>query len=62
MVSFPAKKTAAEKAYVSALCKTLFLLHFRPTDQGAVKLMRQLLSRVTVLAEKELLKGVETDG
>ncbi|KAF3630803.1 hypothetical protein FXO38_26944 [Capsicum annuum] len=62
VVSFPAKKTAAEKAYVSALCKTLFLLHFRPTDQGAVKLMRQLLSRVTVLAEKELLKGVETDG
>ncbi|PHT31168.1 hypothetical protein CQW23_27505 [Capsicum baccatum] len=59
VVSFPAKKTAAEKAYVSALCKTLFLLHFRPTEQGAVKLMRQLLNRVSILAEKELLKELK---
>ncbi|CAN4126860.1 unnamed protein product [Withania somnifera] len=59
VVSFHAKKTAAEKAYVSALCKTLFLLHFRQTEQGAIKLMRELLSRVTLLAERELLKELK---
>lgn len=61
MASFHAKKTAAEKAYVSALCKALSLLHFRPTEQGAVKLMRQLLNRVaeSVLSENELLKEVK---
>lgn len=59
VASFHAKKTAAEKAYISALCKTLFLLHFRSTEQGAVKLMRQLLNRVTLLAEKELLKELK---
>ncbi|TMW94956.1 hypothetical protein EJD97_009578 [Solanum chilense] len=59
VASFHAKKTASEKAYVSALCKTLFLLHFRPTEQEAVKLMRQLLNRVALLAEKELLKELK---
>ncbi|OIT00996.1 PREDICTED: condensin complex subunit 3 [Nicotiana attenuata] len=61
VASFHAKKTAAEKAYVSALCKALSLLHFRPTEQGAVKLMRQLLNRVaeSVLSENELLKELK---
>lgn len=59
VANFHAKKTASEKAYVSALCKTIFLLHFRPTEQEAIKLMRQLLNRVALLAEKELLKELK---
>ncbi|KAL3838711.1 hypothetical protein ACJIZ3_023302 [Penstemon smallii] len=58
VASFHAKKTAAEKAYLSALSRILVLLHFRASEQGAVKLMRSLLNRVSVsvAAEKDLLK------
>ncbi|XP_021891409.1 condensin complex subunit 3 isoform X2 [Carica papaya] len=37
--SFHAKKTPAERAYVSALCKILGSLHFQSSDQEAIKLM-----------------------
>lgn len=61
MVSFKAKKTAAEKAYVLALCKILVLLNLKPSEQNVIKLMRKLLSRVadSVSSEKELLKEVK---
>ncbi|CAH2079627.1 unnamed protein product [Thlaspi arvense] len=61
MVSFKGNKTAAEKAYVAALCKTLVLLHLKPSEQNVVKLMKKLLSRVadSVCSEKELLKEVK---
>ncbi|CAA7055710.1 unnamed protein product [Microthlaspi erraticum] len=61
MVSFKAKKTAAEKAYVLALCKILVLLNLKPSEQNVIKLMRRLLSRVadSVSSEKELLKEVK---
>ncbi len=55
------KKTAAERSYVSALCRILILLHFRLSEQGSIKLMRRLLSHVagSVLAEKDLVKELE---
>lgn len=59
MVTFDAKKrTAAEKAYLSALCRVLVLLQFRASDQGPVKLMRRLLNRLSIslAAEKDLMK------
>ncbi|KAF8378590.1 hypothetical protein HHK36_029938 [Tetracentron sinense] len=58
VASFPMKKTAAEKSYVSALCRINILLHFRSSEQGAIKLVRRLLNRMaeSVLAEKELVK------
>ncbi|CAN8232852.1 unnamed protein product [Cochlearia groenlandica] len=61
MVSFKAKKTAAEKAYVAALCKTLVLLHLKPSEQNVIKLMKKLLSQAadSVCSEKELLKEVK---
>lgn len=59
--SFHAKKTPAERAYVSALCKILGSLHFQSSDQEAIKLMRRLLSSVieSVSAEKDLLKELK---
>lgn len=62
MVSFKGKKTAAEKAYVAALCKILVLLNLKPSDQNLIKLMKKLLSRVaeSVCSEKELLKEVKS--
>ena len=61
MLSFKAKKTAAEKAYVAALCKVLVLLHLRPSDQNVIKLMKKLLIILAdyVCSEKELLKEVK---
>lgn len=61
VASFHMKKTAAERSYVSALCRILILLHFRLSEQGSIKLMRRLLSHVagSVLAEKDLVKELE---
>ncbi|KAL0463328.1 UNVERIFIED_CONTAM: Condensin complex subunit [Sesamum latifolium] len=58
VASFHAKKTAAEKAYLSALCRILVLLEFRVSEQGAIKLMRRILNRViaSMATEKELTK------
>ncbi|KAL0381088.1 UNVERIFIED_CONTAM: hypothetical protein Sangu_0173100 [Sesamum angustifolium] len=58
VASFHAKKTAAEKAYLAALCRILVLLEFRVSEQGAIKLMRKILNRVitSVATEKELTK------
>ncbi|EOA15333.1 hypothetical protein CARUB_v10004038mg [Capsella rubella] len=60
MLSFKEKKTAAEKAYVAALCKILALLHLKPSEQNVIKLMKNLLSQLanSVCSEKELLKDV----
>ncbi|QCD98460.1 condensin complex subunit 3 [Vigna unguiculata] len=61
VVSFPSKKTAAEKAYVSALCRILVLLHFRISEQGPIKCMRKLLYHVVecVSSEKDLVKELK---
>ncbi|KAF5747475.1 hypothetical protein HS088_TW05G00196 [Tripterygium wilfordii] len=58
---FHAKKTPAEKAYVSALCRILVLLHFRSSEQVAIKLMRRLLNLVveSILTEKDLVKELK---
>ncbi|XP_010670110.2 uncharacterized protein LOC104887214 isoform X1 [Beta vulgaris subsp. vulgaris] len=58
VAGFQTKKTAAEKSYISALCKTIVLLHFRESEQGTIKLMQLLLSRVagSVSYDKELVK------
>ena len=61
MVSFHAKKTAAQKSYVSAMCRVLVLLNFRESEQGAIKLMRRLLYRVAESAspEREVVKELK---
>ncbi|CBI38660.3 hypothetical protein VitviT2T_024458 [Vitis vinifera] len=61
VVSFHAKKTPAQKSYVSALCRVLVLLHFRLSEQGAIKLMRRLLNRVaeSAFAEREVVKELK---
>ncbi|KAF7816323.1 condensin complex subunit 3 [Senna tora] len=61
VASFHSKKTAAEKSYVSALCSILVLLRFRLSEQGPIKFMRRLLSRVVecVLSEKDLVKELK---
>ncbi|CAK9168302.1 unnamed protein product [Ilex paraguariensis] len=61
MAGFHTKKTTAEKSYLSVLSRILVLLHFRSSEQGAIKLLRRLLNRVaeSVLAEKELLKELK---
>ncbi|KAF3553316.1 hypothetical protein F2Q69_00016002, partial [Brassica cretica] len=61
MVSFKAKKTAAEKAYVLALCKTLVLLNLKSSEQNVIRLIKNLLSRVadSAYSEKDLLKEVK---
>ncbi|KAJ8428900.1 hypothetical protein Cgig2_024969 [Carnegiea gigantea] len=58
VASFHMKKTAAEKSYISALCKIIVLLHFRVSEQGAIKLMRVLLNRIveSVSHDKEVSK------
>lgn len=58
MAGFPAKKTPAERSYVSALSRILLLINFRSTQQHAIKLMRRLLFHVneSVSSEKDLLK------
>ncbi|KAL6337998.1 hypothetical protein AAG906_007804 [Vitis piasezkii] len=61
VVSFHVKKTTAQKSYVSALCRVLVLLHFRLSEQGAIKLMRRLLNRVaeSAFAECEVVKELK---
>lgn len=61
MVSFKAKKTAAEKAYVLALCKTLVLLNLKSSEQNVIRLIKIFLSRVadSAYSEKDLLKEVK---
>ncbi|CAH9070046.1 unnamed protein product [Cuscuta epithymum] len=58
---FGGKKTVAEKSYASALCRTLVLLHFRSSEQEAVKLMGHLLTHIleSVAAEKDLMKDLK---
>ncbi|PIA35919.1 hypothetical protein AQUCO_03400070v1 [Aquilegia coerulea] len=61
VVCFPTKKTAAGKAYMSGLCKIAVLLHFRSSEQAAIKFMRGLLNRVieSVSADKEVVKDLK---
>ncbi|KAI3798641.1 hypothetical protein L1987_33919 [Smallanthus sonchifolius] len=61
ILSFPKKKNAAEKSYVSAVSKILVLLRFKQTEQVAVKLMRRLMNHVAeaVSADKDILKEVK---
>ncbi|KAG4975099.1 hypothetical protein JHK87_031920 [Glycine soja] len=61
VASFQSKKTAAEKAYVSALCRILVLLQFRISEQGPIKFMRRLLCRVLECAssEKDIVKELK---
>ncbi|XP_058787474.1 uncharacterized protein LOC131661851 isoform X1 [Vicia villosa] len=61
VTSFHSKKTAAEKAYVSALCRMLVSLHFRLSEQGPIKIMRKLLNRLAecVSSEKDLVKELK---
>lgn len=61
MTSFGRKKTPAERSYVSALCRVLVLLHFRLSQQGAIQLMRRLLTCVveSVSAEKDVVKELK---
>lgn len=61
MTSFGTKKTPAERSYVSALCRVLVLLHFQLSEQGAIQLMRRLLTCVaeSVSTEKDLVKELK---
>ncbi|XP_076908995.1 uncharacterized protein LOC143566095 [Bidens hawaiensis] len=61
ILSFQKKKTAAEKTYVSAICKILVSLRFKQTEQVAVKLLRRLINRVTeaVSADKDIIKEMK---
>ncbi|WJX31033.1 hypothetical protein P8452_19512 [Trifolium repens] len=61
VASFHSKKTPAEKAYVSALCRILVSLHFRLSEQGPIKIMRKLLCRMVecVSSEKDLVKELK---
>lgn len=61
VLSFQARKTPAEKSYVSALCRILVSLNFRLSEQGAIKLLKRLLNCLSesVLAEKDLTKELK---
>ncbi|XP_052197858.1 uncharacterized protein LOC127804849 isoform X2 [Diospyros lotus] len=61
VASFNMTKKAAEKAYASALCRVLVLLHFQSSEQSAIKLMRRLLTRVAVSVplEKEIVNELK---
>lgn len=61
MTSFGAKKTHAERAYISALCRVLVLLHFRLSEQGAIQLMKRLIICVmeSVSAEKDIVRELK---
>lgn len=61
VANFRMTKKAAEKSYVSALCRILVQLHFRSSEQGAIKLMRRLLTRVaeTIATEKDIVKELK---
>ncbi|KZV49788.1 condensin complex subunit 3 [Dorcoceras hygrometricum] len=58
VANFNPKKTAAEKSYISALCRILILLNFRTMEQDAIKLMRRLLNRTipSMAVEKDIYK------
>ncbi|XP_010271343.1 PREDICTED: condensin complex subunit 3 [Nelumbo nucifera] len=58
VVNFPTKKTSAGKSYMSALCRIVILLHFRSSEQEAIKCMRGFLNPMAefVLTDKELVK------
>ncbi|XP_022939041.1 condensin complex subunit 3-like [Cucurbita moschata] len=64
VASLRGKKTPAQKSYVSALCRVLVLLHFRPSEQAAVRLMRRLLCYVVeaASADKDLIKDLKRMG
>eukprot|EP00268_Persea_americana_P004211 TRINITY_DN11330_c0_g3_i2.p1 TRINITY_DN11330_c0_g3~~TRINITY_DN11330_c0_g3_i2.p1 ORF type:complete len:436 (+),score=102.06 TRINITY_DN11330_c0_g3_i2:592-1899(+) len=57
----PIKKTPAGKSFVIALCKIAPLLHFRSSEQAAIKCMRGLMGRMveSVSADKELVKELK---
>ncbi|PON89088.1 Condensin complex subunit [Trema orientale] len=59
--NFPKKKTSGEKAYISALCRVLVLLHFRSSEQEAIKLMRRLLACIaaSLSTERDLVKELK---
>ncbi|KAL4577943.1 hypothetical protein LXL04_014058 [Taraxacum kok-saghyz] len=61
VLSFEKKKSAAEKAYVLAICKVLVVLRFRESEQVGIKLMRKLLNRMMELvsSDKETVKEVK---
>lgn len=61
MLSFPKKKTSAEKAYISAMCRILVLLNFRLSEQEAIQLIRKLLVYVagSVSSERDLVKELK---
>ncbi|KAJ8763073.1 hypothetical protein K2173_023278 [Erythroxylum novogranatense] len=61
VASFNGKKTPAERSYIISLCRVLVLLHFRSSEQGAIKLMRKLLNAVaeSVSADKDLAKELQ---
>ncbi|XP_020270589.1 condensin complex subunit 3-like [Asparagus officinalis] len=58
VVSFPEKKTPAEKSYILTLCRVAALVQFRPSEQEAIKCMRGLLNGMIIAAssDKELVK------
>uniref|UniRef100_A0A0A0KN50 Nuclear condensin complex subunit 3 C-terminal domain-containing protein n=1 Tax=Cucumis sativus TaxID=3659 RepID=A0A0A0KN50_CUCSA len=64
VASFRGKKTPAQKSYVSALCRVLVLLHFRPSEQGAIRVMRRLLCYLVDTAswDKDLVKELKRMG
>ncbi|KAJ8763109.1 hypothetical protein K2173_023314 [Erythroxylum novogranatense] len=61
VASFNGKKTPAERSYIISLYRVLVLLHFRSSEQGAIKLMRKLLNAVaeSVSADKDLAKELQ---
>uniref|UniRef100_A0A803QFV0 Uncharacterized protein n=1 Tax=Cannabis sativa TaxID=3483 RepID=A0A803QFV0_CANSA len=57
--NFPNKKTSA---YISAISKILVLLHFRSSEQDAIKLMRRILGTVTTsvsTTDRDLIKELK---
>ncbi|XP_077236034.1 ARM repeat superfamily protein [Tasmannia lanceolata] len=61
VASCPVKKTAAGKSYILALCRVAILLHFRSSEQAAIKCMRGLLSPMAEAAstDKEIVKELK---
>lgn len=61
MANFPKKKSSAEKAYISAICRILVLLHFRLSEKEAIKLMKRLVACVaaSVSTERDLVKELK---
>ncbi|CAN0913823.1 Condensin complex subunit 3 [Linum grandiflorum] len=61
LASFTGKRTAAEKSYISALCRTLVLIQFRLSEQDTIKLTRRLLNQLigNVSLEKDVMKELK---